>query len=393
MNMKKYLPGVILTLFTVAVCLTACGEAPSSGAEAAAVQEGEYAAQAQAQLYEADPDSPMRDAEAMDIGALPEGATLTLIRFDLPAGVRAADVQSAFLRLKRKDGAASALRVAPVAESWTLQSTWSEMSGSIGAYAPEISKDAGDGWTQLDVTGFVKGWLSGETNNCGVAVAETRAGESASYYTAFAAETDYAPTLVIRHKPARGEGCGKYGFAPQTEGNCLSYALRDRDMILYDDLFSDTAAFQAIYDAEGSAGALVYVKERVLDYIARHKDALKIESIRELPSYDAEIYAGTEYIIALRIGFRDGSPPEGIQADEDFDYHLWTRLAGGSWAEKVPDEASRLVPGANADTDPGKYPWHQGYMWGYEKWNDYYTSEVLYFAVTKSTDSFTAHKE
>jgi hypothetical protein len=253
------------------------------------------------------------------------------------------------------------------------------------------SEDAGGGWVRLDVTNEVRAWLGGNLNNNGVALFASEPGPGSHFWSAAAPREENCPKLELTYAPERGGADYKYGFEKQIDGNCMSYALRDTAMILYDDLF-DTAAFQKIYDAGGPDASLRYVKKCVLDYMLAHRDALGLASVRELDGFDAALTTPDEYRIALRIGFRDRSAPEGIQVEEDFDYHFWVEVSEGRWAEKTPAEPSRLVPGTNRDTDPGAYPWHQGYMWGYEKWNDYYTGAVVYFAVAKTTDAFTTHK-
>jgi hypothetical protein len=198
----------------------------------------------------------------------------------------------------------------------------------------------------------------------------------------------------VTYKPNEsGRSYGKYGYTAQDDGNCLSYSLRDTGAIFYDDLVADTAAFQKIYDEGGTGAALPYFKALCFDYIEQNRETLQIESIRELSGFDAKIDPTKEYRVALRIGFRDHSLPEGIQVEQDFDYHLRVQLTDGSWAEKTPGESSRIAPGSNAALDPGTYPWDESFMWGYEKWNDFYTSDTVYFAVTKSTDSFTFHSD
>ncbi|MDR3296607.1 MAG: DNRLRE domain-containing protein [Clostridiales Family XIII bacterium] len=360
------------------------------------VQDADYIAAAH--ISEKDPGASAGSAESMEFAEIGKDAdglrSEALFRFPLPAGIPGEAIRDAYVYLRYKEGDAPELRAAEVTGSWyTVSSTWKDTAAHISAEnTSPASEDAGGGWYRIDVTDLAKCWLRGENDNNGIAVQETRDGKQAVFYSAFAAEAAYCPKLVISFTPEPdGERFGKYAYAPQTEGNCMSYALRDRDMILYDDLF-DTQAFQAVYDAGGTDGALAYVKKEVLNYVNLHKDGLKIERIRELTGPDAAIDPETEYRIALRIGFRDRSLLAGIQVDEDFDYHFHAQLADGSWAEKTPQEASRRVPGSNPDTDPGKYPWHQGYMWGYEKWNGYYTSDVAYFAVTKPAEAFTNHR-
>ncbi|MDR3314016.1 MAG: DNRLRE domain-containing protein [Oscillospiraceae bacterium] len=336
--------------------------------------------------------------EIVEIGRSAEGQRSdALFRFKLPAGILAEQLREAYFYIRYQAGDEPTLRAVAMTQSWyTVTGTWNEAGGSI-ANDPNpatATKEAGD-WYKIDVTALVQAWLSGKSNNNGFAVEEAVNGKSASFYSTINAELapENCPKLVITYAEAtapQGGRLGKYDYEEQEVGNCFSYALRDHDMILYDDLF-DTAALQTAYDAGGVEGGLAYVKAQVAQYVDLHKDALQIAGMRELPAYNASISAD-EYRIALRIGFRDRSFQEGIQVDEDFDYHFWAQMADGTWAEKTPQENSRLVPGSSAATDPGQYPWHQGYLWGYDKWNDYYTSDVVYFAVTKAGQGFTAHK-
>jgi hypothetical protein len=173
----------------------------------------------------------------------------------------------------------------------------------------------------------------------------------------------------------------------------MSYALRDTSGIFYDDLFSadDTAAFQAIYDEGGTDAALQFVKEKVFAYIDKNQQALGVSSYREIDGFDAPIDTATEYRVCLRVGFRDRSFPEGIQVDQDFDYHFKVQLEDGTWAEKTPGEPSRVCPGTHAGLDVARFPWDESYLWGYERWNDFYDSGAVYFAVTKDGDAFTQH--
>ncbi|MDR3277459.1 MAG: DNRLRE domain-containing protein [Oscillospiraceae bacterium] len=353
---------------------------------------------AAAHISEKEPDAGAGDTGDMSVVELGKDAAglraAALFRFNPPAGIPASAVRGAYFYIRLKSGGAPALRALEMTQSWyTVSATWADAAAGISREgATGLSEDAGDGWYKIDVTDLVKGWLSGETNNNGFAVEESRSGESAEFYSVLNAEDENCPKLVVAFTPAPdGERYGKYAYDVQINGNCMSYALRDHDMILYDDLFN-TEALQSAYDAGGENGALAYVKAQVLDYAEQHKDALKITAIRELSGPRAELDAENEYRIALRIGFRDRSVAEGIQVDEDFDYHFWAQLADGGWAEKTPQEGSRRVPGSSFTTDPGEYPWHQGYMWGYEKWNNYYTSDVAYFAVTKAVDTFTDHR-
>lgn len=338
--------------------------------------------------------SELEDLSLMETGGSTAGRRLAaLVRCPLPTGVTAENVVSAYLYLKHSGGDEPSLRAGIALKSWVFSDvTWEYLAGAVQPDETAVSVPSGKdvGWDKIEVTGIVRAWLAGEYANYGFVLEETRDGKNTVYYSGSGLDPTAYPKLEVTYTPDHsGQSYGKYSYTAQNNGNCLSFALRDTDGIFYDDLITDTAAFQKVYDEGGESAALSYFKDICLAYIERNKDALQIESIRELSGFDAEIDTAKEYRVALRIGFRDRSVSPGIQVDQDFDYHLRAQLTDGTWAEKTPGESSRIVPGSNAKLDPGKHPWDESFMWGYEKWNDFYTSDVVYFAVTKATDAFT----
>jgi hypothetical protein len=74
-----------------------------------------------------------------------------------------------------------------------------------------------------------------------------------------------------------------------------------------------------------------------------------------------------------------------------FDYHFWAQLSDGRWAQKFPLDTSEIIPGAAPGVSPGKYPWNSALQW-LPKFQGYYTSQVIFFAVTKYTDEVTRHR-
>ncbi|MDR0841278.1 MAG: DNRLRE domain-containing protein [Christensenellaceae bacterium] len=315
------------------------------------------------------------------------------VHFPLPAAVTADSVASARLRLTQAEGAdVSAITATAISHTWTFaELSWENFAEGVTG-APSRAGQVDEGAYVLDITDIVKAWLAGDCANYGVLLQKTVPGNGASFYTGFGMELTQFPALEVEvFKPEAEVRYAKFDYTPQEEGNCFSYALRDLAPVYYDTLITDTPEFQRTYDAGGLEAALQYMKEACFNYIEANKEALGIESFRELTGFDDAIDASTEYRVALRIGFRERNGADGIQVAEDFDYHLKAQTADGGWAEKTPGEASRQSPGANALVDPGKFPWDESFMWGYEKWNDFYDSGTVYFAVTKPGEAFTRH--
>jgi hypothetical protein len=193
---------------------------------------------------------------------------------------------------------------------------------------------------------------------------------------------------------------GKFGYtgmplpgtAVDEGGNCLSYVLRDTDMILVGDLDVDFGEMNRLYDESGEDAVVDYLAARVADYVDAHKNGLQISRFRRLEDFTSDIDAKTEYRVALRVGAKvePGSKAD-LEARGAFDYHFRAQLNDGQWAQKFPLDASEIIPGSGPGVSPGKYPWDSALQW-LSKFQSYYTSKVVYFAVTKDTDAFTRHK-
>ena len=199
---------------------------------------------------------------------------------------------------------------------------------------------------------------------------------------------------------------GKFGYLrhPENESddaeiaenetaNCLSYALRDTDVIGAEELELDYSVMTDIYRKSGEDAVADHCAQKVSDYVERNKSGLKISGFRQIESFDSEIDPNKEYRIAFRVG--------GHLYDEDdvfddvlgnFDYHVWAQINTGQWTQKFMFDPSEIVPGTPPGVSPEKYPWDSTLEWGWEKYSRTITSKAIYFAVTKDADGFTQHK-
>jgi hypothetical protein len=332
----------------------------------------------------------------------------TFMRSDLSATWLADEVGDARLFLKLKsETAPKQLKLSLLLGAWDGYTTTRQEAGALvdasSAVTAEVKAEAA-GWISVPVTGFVKTWLSGEMQNNGFAVFAATNGDIYDFASTYdEAGTDMPYIAASGAAGDRPLVYGKFGYtetplpdADDMGGNCMSYALRDTNMILGSDLGFDAAqAANVLQNADANQGvdALTdYVAERVIDYVEAHKDGLVISKFRQIDSFDSEIDPATEYRIALRLGldkYSDGNPD--FSGDHAFDYHFWLQLGDGRWAQKYPTGESLIVPCTAHDIDPGTYPWSAGYNWS-EKNKDYYTSKTVYFAVTKDTDEITQHR-
>jgi hypothetical protein len=175
----------------------------------------------------------------------------------------------------------------------------------------------------------------------------------------------------------------------------MSYALRDKNMILADDIGLDRVEMARIYteaSASGGVDALAdYTAKAVVDYTEAHMTELGISSFRQIDGFDSNTDPATEYRIALRVGVELIDDKADFSDEHAFDYHFWVQLNDGRWAQKFPTGPSEIIPCTGPDISPGKYPWDSAYE-RTPKTADYYTSKTIYFSVTKDTDEFTSHR-
>jgi hypothetical protein len=297
------------------------------------------------------------------------------------------------LKANAEDASApKSVSVGAAGKEWDLG--WVSYEG-FKAFLPaettvSVTED-GEGWYAIDVTKIVKDWLDGEHGNNGFALTGVTDGEEYAFYSSYAVDAENAPKLEVNFTKGVRAVYGKFTYSEQTDGNCLSYALRDTDGIYFDALGIDYSQWVSLYNESGINAILPTMTQTVLNYVNSNAAALKISSIRVIDGFNGEIDTANEYRVAMRIGARDSGGIFGVIDEEDFDYHFQSQLSNGSWAEKMPQDISRIVPGSHAGLSPENIQWDTSPMWGNDKWNNFYTSSAVFFAVTKDSDGFTAH--
>jgi len=188
---------------------------------------------------------------------------------------------------------------------------------------------------------------------------------------------------------ARDLSYGKFGYAAVAgpddveSANCLAYALRHLTPIYIEEMGTSMEELRAAYYSGGLQAQTELTAQTLEDYVNSHKEQLAIDNFRRLDSFNAPIDPDTEYRIALRGGIQG-------YTDDDPDYHFWAQLNDGRWAGKYPWADSGIMVGTAGNLSPDDYQWDGGWMWGYDRTVNQYTSDVIYFAVTKTTPDFTS---
>jgi hypothetical protein len=75
-----------------------------------------------------------------------------------------------------------------------------------------------------------------------------------------------------------------------------------------------------------------------------------------------------------------------------YDFHWWIQLSDGRWTQKSPSVFSSIIPGTGPGISPLNFYWDAGDAWGIQRWQEWYKSDGIFYAVTKDTDEFTSHK-
>jgi dienelactone hydrolase len=345
------------------------------------------------------------DRQIIRVGEDRDGArSFSFLRFPLKADLLSQEVSGARLFLKIAEGsdAPTNMRIGYVPGLWDAgYTTLADALSMIDENSLEDAdvKQEKNGWISLPVTNTVKGWLAGDAPNYGIVLFPGRGAKSVCEF-ALGDENNVSPYFSVSGAVGnRADDFGKYsytetplpGAAEDEGGNCLSYALRDTDMILVDDLGADYEKMNDIYKKSGEDGVAEYVADLAAYYAESHKTELRLSGLRIIDGFDAKIDPKTEYRIALRVGCKVFDGAVDLSANGAFDYHLWVQLSDGRWAQKFPLDPSEIVPGSGPGISPEKYPWDSAVMW-YGKTQDYYTSKAVYAAVAKDTNEFTRHK-
>ena len=343
--------------------------------------------------------------EKIGVGKTPDGGDVfSLIRMPLRGEWLADEVADVRLFLKIAEGTPqSEIYIGTVAYSWTT-ATGRSLARSIvheDSFAlTEVRLEDGC-WVSMDVTDIVVGWLRSEIPNRGFALFPGDDETVGVFLSGMSAPINEAPRLVVSGDIGeRSNAYGRFGFTkqpgqgviePKLGGNCFSFALRDLDGIYHEHLNLDFDELNRILAESGENGVLERVADLLEAYVHTHMEGLQISNFRRLDAFDSPIDAETEYRIVLRVAAKL-MPNIPISDMYGFDFHFMAQLSDGRWAQKTPIIFSEIVPGTGPGIDPAKFPWDAGDIWGIERWQEWYSSDAVYFAVTKDTDDFTRHQ-
>ena len=135
-------------------------------------------------------------------GAFGTNAMRTYIKFDMPSGISASDITSAYLRIKKKEHLTPTIKAYRVTSSWTSSGiTWSNRPGYTTANASDTIIQYSDAWYSMDVTTLVKNWVNGTYLNYGFVLkepSETDSAQKTKFYSSDAPSPN-KPELVINY--------------------------------------------------------------------------------------------------------------------------------------------------------------------------------------------------
>ena len=346
--------------------------------------------------------------EEVQVGRMDDGKpAFAFLRLPLGGDFFADEVTEARLFMKVTGGhVPEHLDICLLTDQWTpVTLTNSETQGIMAGaekHRVQIRPEADD-WISFPITDEVKTWLCGDVQNSGIAL---MTGDDAyfSFDSGGRSDGEESPYIAVTGKRGnRPDEYGKFGFTRypdenSTDGvdaNCLSYVLRDSYPVYIDDFGGDIDEINRIYAESGEDAVADYIGGLIEDYVEANKEGLQISNFRRLTGFDDAIDGKNEYRIALRVGCHVLADQQGKRYIDPrgFDFHLWAQLNDGRWTQKFPADYSEIIPGTVPDISPQQFIWNSARQWGIEKWMNYYTSKVIFYAVTKDTGEFTRHKD
>lgn len=339
--------------------------------------------------YDQKTNSVTSDASALDVGGAKDASKISFFRLPLEPTYFANEIKSARLYLKIKSGATpKELNIGSAnSNQWLSFVDYSSAASYVSDAKTVKAKNEGNGWISVKATVITKEWIGGDKENFGFTLQSNN-----SKATKFYASGKNKPYLEVKgeKKPSKIE-YGKFNLTAQAVGNCLSNALRDTNPIYLEHLKGNKDTMSEIYKSQGNDGLVEYIAGLTEKYVAAHKDTLKISKFRRLENFDSKIDPSKEYRIALRTGVSEFEGQVDFDENGSFDYHLWSEMKDGHWAQKFGGISSYVLPTSSGTVSPGKFDWDASENYT-DKFADFYKSKVVYFAVTKTTDKFTAHR-
>ncbi len=350
------------------------------------------------------------NAEIIQVGKTAGGKDIfSLIHLPMRGTWLSGEIESAKLFLKYVDGKApSALLIGLLKGFWSTDTDLAKAKTLFDSSSVSLTdvKKEDDDWVSVDIKDYVKGWLSGDVRNNGLVLLGEKDGEQASFVSDWAGESENPPRLEVRGTVGKRDlSYGKFAYLRHPENpkddsviaenetaNCLSYALRDTDVIGAEELGLDYGILNETYKKSGEDALADYCAGKVVEYVERNKAGLKISGFRQIEDFNSEIDSKKEYRIAFRVGCRLFGDEVLDDEPGKFDYHVWAQINTGQWAQKFMFTPTEIIPNVPPGVSPGRYPWDGTLDWGYEKYTAVHTSKIIYFAVTKDADGFTSHK-
>ena len=355
-----------------------------------------------------DENGSVTDYQTIRVGKTGDGKDIfALLRIPLKGTWLADEIHEARLFLKPESSEnsehgvpqnLSAVRIGILEKDLSFSDMSDEaVRGAAGNLTSVAVREEADDRVSIPVKEYIKTWLDGDMRNTGFVIFGEKSGELGIFVSDGAEDNTDRPYLEVSGAVgARPLTYGKFAYHAVSEtdgGNCMSYALRDTDDILEEDVGLDFNEMNRIYTESGEDAVADYTAGVISDYVRAHKDGLRISTFRRIDDFDSEIDPAAEYRIALRVGCKtyDGEPAD-LGTRGNFDYHFRAQVNDGQWAQKFPIDPSEIFPYTPPGVSPAKEPWDSATMW-LDKFRDYYTSKTIFFAVTKDTDLFTRHKE
>jgi len=255
----------------------------------------------------------------------------------------------------------------------------------------------------IDITDFVKMWMSGEVRNNGLALFPTNEGDNVIFVSGNDGSLE-APYITIAGQIGnRQTNHGAFPFLNKTPadglvnhtstlggGNCLAFALRDLNPITMEHLAFEYEDIDSVYQEGGQDAVLEFIASAIESYVATNESDLQISNLRRIDSFNSPIESN-EYRIALRVSTNLPRPDMTFN-QHNFDFHLWMQIDDGRWSQKFTGSYSEIIPGTAYNIDPAIHYWHSARQWSIPRFRDVYNSQITYFAVTKDTAEFTNHR-
>ncbi|MDR1700382.1 MAG: DNRLRE domain-containing protein [Lachnoclostridium sp.] len=334
----------------------------------------------------------------------------SFIRLPMSGSFLSNEIKNARLYLKIVKGKApSSLRIGLLKKYWnngiTDLANAKKMFNKRKTVSVSVRKEKNK-WISIGITKYVKKWLSGNIQNNGLVLLGKKKGERISFASDWDESSKNPPRLEVAGKVGnRNLSYGKFAYIRHPlkkkddaklenheTANCLSYALRDTNVIGSAELKLDYKAMTDLYRKSGKKSVYDYCIKMVMEYVERNKEELKISGFRQIDDFDSEIDASKEYRMAFRL-YCNLERKKDVFDDVlgNFDYHVWAQINTGQWAQKFMFTPTEIIPYTPPGVSPGKFPWD--YLpWSETKYHARFTDKVFYFAVTKDVDGFTSHK-